>query len=84
VTVRPVSGDPEERVVRYQRQSSAAWYAGQSFKFLLYDTGIPGSFDAVTASLTFGAPLHTYTIGNYKVLVWDHPISVSVNGYDPG
>ncbi len=84
VKVRPVSGDLAERVVRYERQSSAAWYAGQSFDFLLYDTAIPGSFDSVTASLTFGPPLHTYTIGNYKVLVWSHPISVSVRGYDPG
>ncbi len=84
VTVRPVTGDPGERVVRYERQSSAGWYAGQSFDFLLYDTAIPGSFDSVTASLTFGPPLHTYTIGSYKVLVWSHPISVSVRGYDPG
>jgi hypothetical protein len=84
VTVRPVSGDPEERIVRYQRQSSSSWYAGQSFEFLVYDSGIPGSFNSVTASLTFGAPKRTYSIGSYKVLVWAHPISVSVNGYDPG
>ena len=84
VTVRPVSGDREARIVRYQRQSSADWYRGQAFEFLLYDTGIPGSFDAVTASLTFGPPMRTYSIGNYRVLVWAHPISVSVNGFDPG
>jgi hypothetical protein len=84
VTVRPVSGDRAEKIVRYQRQSSAGWYEGQSFQFVLYDSGIPGSFDAVTASLTFGAPLHTYSVGSYRVLVWSHPISVSVNGYDPG
>ena len=84
VKVRPVSGDSAERIVRYQRQSDAAWYAGQSFQFVLYDSGIPGSFDAVTASLTFGPPLRTYAIGNFRVLVWAHPISVSVNGYDPG
>jgi len=84
VKVRPVSGDSAERIVRYQRQSDAAWYAGQSFQFVLYDSGIPGSFDAVTASLTFGPPLRTYAVGNFRVLVWSHPISVSVNGYDPG
>jgi hypothetical protein len=84
VTVRPVSGDSAERIVRYQRQSSAAWYAGQAFQFLLYDTAKPGSFDSVTASLTFGPPLHSYDVGSYRVLVWNHPISVSVNGFDPG
>ncbi len=84
VTVRPVTGDSEERIVRYQRQSSASWYAGQSFEFLLYNSQIPGSFDAVTASLTFGAPLRTYVVGGYRVLTWSHPISVSVNGFDPG
>ena len=84
VTVRPVTGDAAERIVRYQRQSSATWYAGQVFQFLLFDTSKPGSFDSVTASLTFGSPLHSYDIGSYRVLVWSHPISVSVNGFDPG
>jgi hypothetical protein len=84
VKVRPVTGDSQERVVRYQRQSSAAWYAGQTFDFLLYDTGKPGSFNSATATLTFGAPMRTYSIGTYRVLVWSHAISVSVNGFDPG
>ena len=57
---------------------------GQSFDFLLYDTGKPGSFNSATATLTFGAPKRTYSIGTYRVLVWSHAISVSVNGFDPG
>ena len=50
------------------------------FEFLLYDTAKPGSFDSVTASLTFGAPLRLRHVGSYRVLIWSHPISVSVNG----
>ena len=84
VTVRPVSGDSAERIVRYQRQSSASWYAGRAFQFLLYDTAKPGSFDSVTATLTFGSPMRSFNVGSYRVLVWSHPISVSVNGFDPG
>jgi len=84
VVVRPVTGDPAGRVVRYQRQSSATWYAGKSFGFLLYNTAVPGSFDVQTASRTFGPPKRTYAVGYYRVAVWAHPITVSPNGYDPG
>jgi hypothetical protein len=84
VTVRPVTGNRAQKVVRYQRQSSAAWYAGQSFGFLLYDVATPGSFNSETATATFGPPASTYQMGSYRVLVWSHPISVSAEGYDPG
>jgi hypothetical protein len=84
VTVRPVTGEPAGKVVRYQRQSSASWYAGQQFGFLLYDTAKPGSFNSLTAAATFGPPAKTYPVGSYRVLVWSHPISVSTQGYDPG
>jgi hypothetical protein len=84
VTVRPVTGDPEEKVVRYQRQSSAEWYGGKSFGFLLYNTAIPGSFNSATAAATFGPPSTTYQVGPYRVLVWSRPVTLSTQGYDPG
>jgi hypothetical protein len=84
VTVRPVTGEPAQKVVRYERQSDAAWYAGKHFDFLLYDTAKPGSFNSLTATATFGPPADIYPVGSYRVMVWSHPISVSTEGYDPG
>ena len=41
VAVRPVVRGPADHLVRYERQSTAAWYEGQSFQFLVYDTAQP-------------------------------------------
>jgi hypothetical protein len=84
VAIRPVTVDPAGRVVRYGRQSSAAWYTGKSFQFLVYNTAISEGVDSPLAAATFGAVEHTYRVGPYRVLVWPHPISVSAAGYDPG
>jgi hypothetical protein len=84
VTIRPVTVDPAGQVVRYERQSSAAWYAGQPFQFLVYSTSIPEGVDSSLATATFGAVRHTYRVGPYRVLVWSHPVSVSAAGFDPG
>jgi hypothetical protein len=84
VTVRPVISNPTGKLVRYGRQSSAVWYKGQSFQFLVYTTATPFGVDSVVASRTFGTPEQTYVIGSYHVLVWSHPISISPSGaYDP-
>jgi hypothetical protein len=84
VTVRPVISNPNEEIVRYGRQSSEAWYRDQSFQFLVYTTSPAFGVNAGLASKTFGAPEHTYVIGTFRVLVWNHPLSVSpVGGYDP-
>jgi hypothetical protein len=79
VKVRPVDADdPSGHLERYQRQSADAWYTGQSFQFLVYDTSLPwGNVDAVSARATFGPVLHTYDVGTYRVLVWNHPLAVA-------
>ena len=84
VTVRPVTSNPGGRIVRYERQSSAIWYAGTSFQFLVYNTMLPGNVDSSGAKATFGPILRTYSIGPYRVLVWPHPVSISPRGFDPG
>lgn len=77
VVVRPVVATQTLRLVRYQRQSAAVWYAGQSFQFLVYDTALPwGNVSLTSAAATFGPVAHTYSVGTYRVLVWDHPLSV--------
>jgi hypothetical protein len=78
VTVRPVISTPAGRVVLYQRQSDRAWYTNQPFDFLVYDTSRPwGGVDAISASRTFGRMARTYAVGNYRVLVWRHPLRVT-------
>ena len=84
VTVRPVITTPTGKVVRYERQSDASWYANQRFTFLVYDTARPwGGIDASTASATFGPVQRTYVVGPYRVLVWSHAVSVPVPGFSP-
>ncbi len=84
VTVRPVITTPGGRVVRYDRQSLASWYAGRSFEFLVYDTARPwGGIQSATATATFGAPTHTYAVGSYRVLVWPHPVAMPTTGFVP-
>ena len=80
VAVRPVVADPADHLVRYERQSNATWYEGQSFQFLVYDTALPwGDVSSASATATFGPVLHTYDVGTYRVLVWSHQLSVSAN-----
>ena len=84
VAIRPVITTPTGRIVRYQRQSNAAWYAGTRFEFLVYDTARPwGGIQATTAQVTFGPPSHTYAVGSYRVAVWDHSLAVSTVGFSP-
>ena len=86
VTVRPVIADPNRsyRVVRYQRQSSAAWYTGQPFQFLVYNIAQADGVNAQVAAATWGPIAHTYDVGTYRVLVWSHPLPVSASGFDSG
>lgn len=82
VTLRPVIANLDGRLVRYQRQSAATWYAHKSFQFLVYDTARPwGGVNAASASATFGPVERTYVVGTYRVLVWSHPVSVSTAGW---
>ncbi len=84
VTLRPVITTPQGKIVRYQRQSTASWYAHQPFAFLAFDTARPwGGVDTATASATFGPVARTYQVGTYRVLVWRHPIVVSSVGFSP-
>ena len=84
VTIRPVTSNHAGRIVRYERQSSADWYSGKSFQFLVYNTAFLEDVDNSGAEATFGPVLRTYREGPNRVLVWPHPVSVSAMGFDPG
>jgi hypothetical protein len=82
VRVRPVIPDKTHRLVRYGRQSSADWYRGVNFTFLVFNLARPWrDVDAATAAATFGSPSATYAVGTYRVLVWNTPVHVSTVGY---
>ncbi len=77
VRVRPVL-EHNNRLVRYDRESDAAWYAGQHFSFLVFQPGAPwGGVGITTATATFGRPVHSYGVDGYEVLVWRRPFTVS-------
>ena len=77
VTVRPVLADPDGKLGRYMKLSSANWYAGQQFQFFVYETPIYQGVDSVSATKTWGPPAHTYVVGGYNVLVWSSTFSVA-------
>jgi hypothetical protein len=82
VRVRPVIVGPGGRIVRYQKNSSETWYAGQHFQFLVFYTALPwGAVSSATAMVSFGVPSHTYVVGTYRVLVWTDPVAVSTTGF---
>ncbi|MGH9296988.1 MAG: hypothetical protein ACRDZP_03320 [Acidimicrobiales bacterium] len=91
VVVRPVvSADQQNHalqssdLVRYDRNSSKSWYAGP-FQFLVFDLSLPwGGVSWQTAVATFGQPAHAYTIDDYRVMVWSHPLVVPPSGAASG
>jgi hypothetical protein len=79
VTIRPVVSDNDGTLRRYLKQSAESWYS-KSFQFFVYDTGLPwGSDNTVSATKTWGAPEHTYSVGPYRVLVWPRPLVLNPN-----
>jgi hypothetical protein len=82
VVIRPVIARPGGQLVRYGKQTTGSWYAGEAFQFLVYNGANPwGGVDRATATGTFGAPAHTYTVGTYSVLVFPRPVAVSTAGW---
>ncbi|MGA2804952.1 MAG: hypothetical protein ABSF89_11265 [Acidimicrobiales bacterium] len=76
VTVRPVSIG-RHGVQRMMSQSSASWYAGQRFQFLVYGTSRHADRYMIAADRTWGPPPHLYEVGRYHVLVWDHTLRIA-------
>jgi hypothetical protein len=77
VTVRPVWSNQVGKLGRYMKLSSASWYSGQHFQFLVYSTPVYQGVDSVSAAKTWGSPEHTYSVGEYHVLVWSVAFSVA-------
>ncbi len=78
VRVRPIDTTGGTKIVRFARLSSADWYAGRRFQFLVYDSARPWHHvNEQSATATFGPPTHVYQVGTYRILRWSRPITVS-------
>jgi hypothetical protein len=77
ITVRPVWADANGKLGRHMKLSSASWYAGQQFQFLVYQMPVYQGVDSVSAVKTWGPPAHTYLVNGYHVLVWSNTFSVA-------
>jgi hypothetical protein len=82
VTVRPVITTPVGTLARYGRQTSASWYRGVHFSFLVFDTRRPWrSVSATSAAATFGPPREVLSEGSYHIVVFASPVTISEVGY---
>lgn len=83
VRVRPVVPNQDGRLVRYDRESDARWYAGREFDFVVFQPGAASAgVSLADASRTWGPPAHQYTVDGYQVAVWAHPFRVpAAHGY---
>jgi hypothetical protein len=76
VTVRPVTIGAHG-LQRMMSQSSAGWYAGERFQFLVYGTSRHAGRYMIAAARTWGPPAHVYEVGRYHVLVWGHTLRIA-------
>ena len=78
VAVRPVVAASNGRLVRWEQNSAATWYAGRLFSFLVYNLTAPwGGVDTASAVATFGTIARVFDVGSYQVLVWAHPVGLA-------
>jgi hypothetical protein len=69
-------------LVRYEKNSDAAWYKGVRFNYVVYNAQAPwGGVSKKSAVATWGYPSSVHVIGPYRVLVYAHPFSVSPTGW---
>jgi hypothetical protein len=81
VQVRPVI-EHGTRLVRYEKNSDSLWYAGVQFNYVVYNALAPwGGVSKQSAIATWGRPSTVHVVGPYRVLVYAHPFTVSVNGW---
>ena len=81
VQVRPVI-EYGTHLVRYEKNSDSVWYAGVQFNYVVYDAQAPwGGVSKNSAISTWGRPSSVRVVGPYRVLVYAHPFTVSVDGW---
>jgi len=80
VTIRPVVSGTNGTLRRYLKESDESWYSDQRFQFFAYNTALPWGYDnTISATKTWGTPLHIYPVGTFRVLVWPKPLILNPN-----
>jgi len=82
ITVRPVEVAPNGKIRRMMTQSNDRWYHDNLFQFVVGDTLHAGNVTAIASRKTWGTPVHTYVVGQYRVYVWDRDLRISA--FPPG
>ena len=78
VKIRPVITERNGQIERYSNLSNVNWYEGRRFQFLV--EGAPSGYEGIrVATTTWEPPQHVFAIGPYRVLVWNHKVSVSIS-----
>ncbi len=79
VHVRPVKAI-DGKLRRYGRESTAAWYTGQEFSFVVYNRSQPaGGVSTKTAIAACGPLAETVTVDGYVVFVCLRPFTISAS-----
>ncbi len=74
VIVRPVAAASGGALQQMTNLSSASWYIGQEWQFLVYGKPIVDNVDLDAALRTWGPPARIHVVGPYHILVWSHPV----------
>ncbi len=77
VRVRPVVAEGG-RIVSYNKGPLTHWYAGRTFRFLVFTPFAIGGVDRAAAVTTWGRPAATADVAGYRILVWDHSLTVPI------
>lgn len=81
IEIRPAGISVNGTVEPLMYQSSSSWYRDSGFQFFVEDTRHSGNVanaDAKAAMRTWGLPAHTYAVGIYRVMTWNHDLTVTV------
>ena len=83
--VRPLIPGRGGHLVADDRQVATNWYDRVPFTFFVYDYQQPWRDVTATRAIhTFGSANDTYTVGPFRILVWNQPITVKPPVPHPG
>jgi hypothetical protein len=81
INVRPVETGPSGMIIPFVRQTDTTWYHRTNPNFLVFYADV--AVDGITRKIArkdLGPAAHTYNVGPYRVLVYRHPLPVSLGG----
>ena len=81
VSVRPVVTGATGRIIPFPRQIDRSWFTTTDPTFLLFfDNLAVDGLTRATARRDLGPAAHTYDVGPYRILVYDHSLPIALGG----